>query len=196
MRVQEVVGRRIARAREMAGLSQAELAAEVREYLGKGWESKHPVSQAELGHRPLGAEQVLVFAIVLERPLAWFFFPFEEPVEIGDGNTISPSGLATALVTQSAVESDELASVAEAAWDLSKRLQALSLSASEAKIKADSDLSPEQLLQIIFGRDAAQASSEAAQFPRCPGPIRGSGPCVKFSFATGSPQRVPTRSPA
>ena len=89
MLIQELVGRRLAEARNDAGLTQAVLGMKVAKYLGGGWSSKHAVSRAENGHRPLTAEHVFVFAMVLGRPIRFF-------VEPRDGETVElryPSSL-------------------------------------------------------------------------------------------------------
>jgi transcriptional regulator with XRE-family HTH domain len=75
MSPEQVVGRRIARAREDRGIrTQEELGARMAEYLGKSW-TKQAVSEAERGNRRLNPTELLAFATVLDYPVSWFFLP-------------------------------------------------------------------------------------------------------------------------
>jgi transcriptional regulator with XRE-family HTH domain len=74
MKIPEVVGKRIYEARRGAEISQAELGQRLGEYLGKAW-FPQAVSEAEKGRRNFTAEELFALAIVLDKPVAWFFLP-------------------------------------------------------------------------------------------------------------------------
>jgi transcriptional regulator with XRE-family HTH domain len=72
---EQVVGRRITRARKDRGISrQEDLGARLAEYLGKPW-TKQAVSETERGNRRLNPTELLAFATVLRYPVSWFFLP-------------------------------------------------------------------------------------------------------------------------
>jgi transcriptional regulator with XRE-family HTH domain len=72
MKVEEVVGKRLAKARHEAGLTQAELGAELEPYLGAPW-SKKVVSAAENGRRVFTATELLALGRVLLQEVGFFF---------------------------------------------------------------------------------------------------------------------------
>src|SRR5512133_2345858 len=76
MRIQERIGKRVREAREQARLTQEELGTamgyEGQASLGRKW-SKQTVSAAEAGNREFVAEELLVLALILGKPLYWFF---------------------------------------------------------------------------------------------------------------------------
>jgi hypothetical protein len=166
MRVQELVGQRIKEARGDA-MSQAHLGSEVARYLGKGWASKHAISQAENGHRPLNVEQLLVFAVVLEKPLSWFFLPDEAIIEIG-GKVVPLDDLAKALVSVTRIETDELSEIAEAAAQVSGRLTRLAARIADEEAKVATGLSAEQLLRAAFGIDVGSSTPQPSETPPMP----------------------------
>jgi len=62
--VNETIGRQVARSREAAGLTQAELARRLAAYLGSAW-PRQRVSVAEAGKRPWLAVEVLAVGEIL-----------------------------------------------------------------------------------------------------------------------------------
>jgi transcriptional regulator with XRE-family HTH domain len=74
MKTAEVVGYRIREARKSLTMSQAQLGEALGDWLGKAW-FPQAVSEAEKGRRAFTAEEILVIAHVLARPVAWFFIP-------------------------------------------------------------------------------------------------------------------------
>lgn len=74
MRIPEIVGRRVREARKDLGLSQARLGEALGDYLDKPW-FPQAVSEAEKGRRNFTAEDLFALALVLNRPLSWFFLP-------------------------------------------------------------------------------------------------------------------------
>ncbi|HYN35362.1 MAG TPA: helix-turn-helix transcriptional regulator, partial [Actinomycetota bacterium] len=77
MRIPEIVGRRVREARKDIGLSQANLGERLGWYLDKPW-FPQAVSEAEAGRRNFTAEELFALAIVVKRPLSWFFLPVSQ----------------------------------------------------------------------------------------------------------------------
>jgi transcriptional regulator with XRE-family HTH domain len=70
MTPEQVVGKRIAMARENRGIGrQEELGAHLADYLGKPW-TKQAVSETDRGNRRLNPTELLAFATVLDYPVA------------------------------------------------------------------------------------------------------------------------------
>jgi transcriptional regulator with XRE-family HTH domain len=86
MKVEELIGTRVKVARTEAGLTQAQLGEALGGYLGKPW-SNMVVSLAETGRRNFAAAELVALAVVLKRPVAWFFSPLdtEAVVELPTG---------------------------------------------------------------------------------------------------------------
>jgi transcriptional regulator with XRE-family HTH domain len=71
---EEVVGRRIAQARQDQRFRQEDLGAELARYLAKKW-TKQAISETERGNRKLNPTELLAFAAALGYPVSWFFLP-------------------------------------------------------------------------------------------------------------------------
>jgi transcriptional regulator with XRE-family HTH domain len=96
MRIQERIGKRVREAREQARLTQEELgeamAYEGQASLGHRW-SKQTVSAAEAGKREFVAEELLVLALILEKPIWWFFGLGDTAADIADFDKVQlPNG--------------------------------------------------------------------------------------------------------
>jgi transcriptional regulator with XRE-family HTH domain len=74
MKLEQVVGERIALARSGHDWSQATLGAAMEPYTGHSW-SRHVVWAAEQGRRDFRAAELVALATVLERPVSWFLHP-------------------------------------------------------------------------------------------------------------------------
>jgi transcriptional regulator with XRE-family HTH domain len=89
MRVEELVGQRIATLRDRAGMSQAQLGEHLGKLLDKPW-PRQTVSVAEQGGRKLTAVELFAIAQVLDVHPGQFFVPPPEldAVELPSGATI------------------------------------------------------------------------------------------------------------
>ncbi|NUK87131.1 helix-turn-helix domain-containing protein [Streptomyces lunaelactis] len=74
MRLEEAIGRNVARLRETAGLSQAQLGTALAAYLGKPW-SRQAVSAAEKGRRAFTAAELVSLALALKTSLDLLLLP-------------------------------------------------------------------------------------------------------------------------
>ena len=88
MRVEEAIGRQIARLRAQRQLSQAELGEAVGGYLGKPW-SRQAVHQAERGQRSFTAAELTALAVALDTSVQALFRAEDDPIEL-PGRAISP----------------------------------------------------------------------------------------------------------
>ena len=90
MRVEEAVGRQIARLREARRMSLAELGEAVGRYLGRPW-SRQAVHQAERGRRSFTATELTALALALDTsiPALLVADSGEEPIEL-PGRAVSP----------------------------------------------------------------------------------------------------------
>jgi transcriptional regulator with XRE-family HTH domain len=82
MTLEEVIGRNIRKARQEAGWTRIELADRMTEWLDKPW-VRQTQSAVELGHRSFTAKELLALAIVLDKPMGYFFH---------GGHVVMPSG--------------------------------------------------------------------------------------------------------
>lgn len=64
MRIEDVIGRRIAEGRDELGLTQAQLGEELAKYLGRPW-PRQAVSNAEKGGRAFGAADLVALSLAL-----------------------------------------------------------------------------------------------------------------------------------
>ena len=87
MRVEEVIGRQIARLRAQRQLSLADLGEVLGRYLGKPW-SRQAVHQAERGQRSFTAAELAALALVLDTSVQALFRAEDDPVEL-PGRAIS-----------------------------------------------------------------------------------------------------------
>lgn len=74
MRLEDAIGWNVARLREAAGLSQAQLGEALGAYLGKPW-SRQAVSAAEKGRRAFTAAELVSLALVLKASLDHLLLP-------------------------------------------------------------------------------------------------------------------------
>lgn len=74
MRIEDVVGQWIIRAREEVGLTQAQLGEELGRYLGRSW-PRQAVSAAEKGRRSFTAAELVALAAVLGRSVESLLVP-------------------------------------------------------------------------------------------------------------------------
>ncbi|HEY2518878.1 MAG TPA: helix-turn-helix transcriptional regulator [Streptosporangiaceae bacterium] len=81
MRVEEAVGRQVARLRVQRQLSLADLGEALGRYLGKPW-SRQAVHQAERGQRAFTAAELTALALVLDTSLPALFRAGDTPVEL------------------------------------------------------------------------------------------------------------------
>ena len=81
MRVEEAIGRQIARLREARRMSLAELGEAVGRYLGKPW-SRQAVHQAERGGRAFTATELTALALALDTSIPALFLADEERVDL------------------------------------------------------------------------------------------------------------------
>lgn len=79
-----MVGRRVRRARLELGMKPRYLGELLGEYLGRPW-SATSVANTESGRRDFTATELVALAVVLGRPVAWFFTPIrrgEDPRDL------------------------------------------------------------------------------------------------------------------
>ena len=88
MRVEEAIGRQIARLRAQRQLSLADLGQALGCYLGKPW-SRQAVHQAERGQRSFTAAELTALALALDTSVQALFRAEDEPVQL-PGQAISP----------------------------------------------------------------------------------------------------------
>jgi transcriptional regulator with XRE-family HTH domain len=88
MRVEEAVGRQIARLRAQRQLSLADLGEALGRYLGKPW-SRQAVHQAERGQRSFTAAELTALALALDTSVQALFRAEDDRIEL-PGRAISP----------------------------------------------------------------------------------------------------------
>jgi transcriptional regulator with XRE-family HTH domain len=88
MRVEQAIGRQIARLRAQRRLSQAELGQTLGSYLGKPW-SRQAVHQAESGQRSFTAAELIALALALDTSVQALFRAEDDQIEL-PGRAISP----------------------------------------------------------------------------------------------------------
>lgn len=87
MRVEEAIGRQIARLRAQRQLSLAELGEAIGQYLGRPW-SRQAVHQAERGQRSFTAAELTALALALDTSVQALFRGEDDQVEL-PGRVIS-----------------------------------------------------------------------------------------------------------
>ncbi|HXF37960.1 MAG TPA: helix-turn-helix transcriptional regulator [Actinomycetota bacterium] len=88
----DVIAARVREAREAAGYTQAQLGELLEPYFGRRW-SPQEVSGLETGlRRRIYAGEVVAFADIFERPIAWFYTPPDPriPFEFPGGKRVLP----------------------------------------------------------------------------------------------------------
>jgi len=89
MRIQDVIASNVRKAREEVGLTQKDLGGEIGRWLRKPW-PRQTASLLESGRRAFTAEELLAVALVLEKPIAYFFRAGSlVEVEMPSGATVS-----------------------------------------------------------------------------------------------------------
>jgi transcriptional regulator with XRE-family HTH domain len=88
MRVEEAIGRQVARLRAQRQLSLADLGEALGRYLGKPW-SRQAVHQAERGQRSFTAAELTALALVLDTSVQALFRAESGQVEL-PGGAIAP----------------------------------------------------------------------------------------------------------
>ena len=88
MRVEEAVGRQIARLRAQRRMSLAELGQALGRYLEKPW-SRQAVHQAERGQRSFTAAELTALSLVLDTSVQALFRAEHEQIEL-PGRVVSP----------------------------------------------------------------------------------------------------------
>lgn len=102
LRIEDVIGRRIAEGREELKLTQAQIGEQVGRYLGKPW-PRQAVSNAEKGGRSFGAADLVALSLVLGCTIETLLEPPPdvESVLIGDGPPLDSRHLRAAASTNS-----------------------------------------------------------------------------------------------
>lgn len=98
MRVEEAIGRQIARLRARRQLSLADLGEALSDYLGKPW-SRQAVHQAERGQRSFTAAELTALALALDTSVPALFRAEGNQVEL-PGRVISPDEYRGALLNR------------------------------------------------------------------------------------------------
>lgn len=88
MRVEEAIGRQIARLRAQRQLSLADLGEALSDYLGKPW-SRQAVHQAERGQRSFTAAELTALALALDTSVPALFRAEDNQIEL-PGRAVSP----------------------------------------------------------------------------------------------------------
>lgn len=96
MRVEEAIGRQIARFRDARQMSLAELGEALGQYLERPW-SRQAVHQAERGRRAFVAAELTAIALALDTSVPALFYAEAEPIDL-PGKTISPEEYRGALL--------------------------------------------------------------------------------------------------
>ncbi|HEX4091479.1 MAG TPA: helix-turn-helix domain-containing protein [Trebonia sp.] len=81
MRVEEAIGRQVARLRARRGLSLTDLGEALGRYLDKPW-SRQAVHQAERGQRSFTAAELTALALALDTSVQTLFRADDEPIEL------------------------------------------------------------------------------------------------------------------
>jgi transcriptional regulator with XRE-family HTH domain len=98
MRVEEAIGRQIARLRAQRQQSLADLGGALGGYLGKPW-SRQAVHQAERGQRSFTAAELTALALALDTSVQALFRAEDDPIEL-PGRAISPEEYRSILLNR------------------------------------------------------------------------------------------------
>jgi transcriptional regulator with XRE-family HTH domain len=98
MRVEEAIGRQIARLRAQRQLSLAELGETLGRYLGRTW-SRQAVHQAERGQRSFTAAELTALALALDTSVPALFSAGDDQIEL-PGRAISPEDYRGTLLSR------------------------------------------------------------------------------------------------
>jgi transcriptional regulator with XRE-family HTH domain len=88
VRVEQAIGRQVARLRAQRQLSLADLGQALGSYLGKPW-SRQAVHQAESGQRSFAAAELIALALALDTSVQALFRAEDDQIEL-PGRAISP----------------------------------------------------------------------------------------------------------
>jgi transcriptional regulator with XRE-family HTH domain len=122
MRVEQAIGRQIARLRAQRQLSLADLGEALGRYLGKPW-SRQAVHQAERGLRSFTAAELTALALALDTSVQALFRAEGEQIEL-PGRTVSPEDYrGTLLNRQNDTPLDGLEELIVALHDIGEVLQ-------------------------------------------------------------------------
>lgn len=136
MRIEEVVGRRVAELRDTTEMSQQELGRRLGELLGRPW-SRQAVSAAEKGRRAFTAAEILALAHVFEVPVARFYSPPLEAQSVRVGETGRLVSRSDVLPLTASTEVESTAEFADKLKDLKLRLSRLRVEAGGAMSMVD-----------------------------------------------------------
>ena len=126
MRVEEAIGRQVARLRAQRQLSLADLGEALSRYLGKPW-SRQAVHQAERGQRSFTAAELAALALALDTSVQALFRAENEQVEL-PGRSIAPEEYRGILLNrQNDTPLDGLEELIVALHDIGEVLQRPSL---------------------------------------------------------------------
>jgi transcriptional regulator with XRE-family HTH domain len=126
MRVEEAIGRQVARLRAQRQLSLADLGEALGRYLGKPW-SRQAVHQAERGQRSFTAAELTALALVLDTSVQALFRAESGQVEL-PGGAIAPEEYRDILLNrQNDAPLDGLEELIVALHDIGEVLQRPSL---------------------------------------------------------------------
>lgn len=128
MRIEDVIGQRITRAREETGWSQAEIGVKLGGYLGKPW-PRQAVSAAEKGRRAFTAAELVALAYVLGYSVETLLSPPDgvSEVTLADGRPIAAQRLRAWAVSTS---DEKLASLVETIASIRDEVPVLMASAA------------------------------------------------------------------
>ena len=125
MRVEEAIGRQVARLRAQRQLSLADLGEALGHYLGKPW-SRQAVHQAERGQRSFTAAELTALALALDTSVQALFRAENDQIEL-PGRAISPEEYRSILLNRQDTPLDGLEELIVALHDISEVLQRPSL---------------------------------------------------------------------
>lgn len=141
MKLEEVIGSRVAAAREQRGLSQAELGKRLGDWLEKPW-ARQAVWSAEQGKRAFTAAELVAFAHVLDVPVEHLLTP---PVEVREVEMPSTEKLPRSVLAEATLPSQPAREVfrdmQEALADLVDNLSAATDRAATLGIQVDQAMS-------------------------------------------------------
>jgi transcriptional regulator with XRE-family HTH domain len=121
MRVEEAIGRQIARLRAQRQQSLADLGEALGGYLGKPW-SRQAVHQAERGQRSFTAAELTALALALDTSVQALFRAENDQIEL-TGRAISPEEYRSILLNRQDTPLDGLEELIVALHDISEVLE-------------------------------------------------------------------------
>lgn len=156
MRIEDVIGQRVAEGRDELGLTQAQIGEAIGEYLGKPW-SRQAVSAAEKGDRAFGAAELVALSLVLGCTIETLLEPPPEAdnVTIGDGPPLDSRHFRIPTSTNS-----DLADLAEVMTELRHKFPALADDVKQSR--ALMERAYRELWTAIRGRGIEVAEEQLA----------------------------------